>query len=411
MSRQHKIQRAQRSTGGVRPVILAVCGVALIGCIAAGVYYFKAPSPPARQASETPPVLATKVGRDELQMVPEQVAELKVSEVKAQAFEQLREAIGIIDLNQDNAVQVFSPYQGRIGQIGVKAGDDVSKGQVLYTVQIPDLAQAASALISASGNLRVANETLRRAQALAEGQSIPQKELQQNIADQQAADAAYRAARKTIELFGLSAHDIDTIETTRNVDTEMPVRSPFAGRVTARAGAVGQLVQPGNAPAPVAVANLQHLWMVANVPESELASYRLGQEAKVKVQAYPDKTFNGRLSYIGDTTDPVTHRIVVRADVADPQHLLKAQMLASFVIRVGTTVTSPAVPQNALAREGDGSMSVWVATDSVRFKRRVVKTGLIQNGMVQVTEGLKVGEKVAQDKGLFLSNLYLITTN
>ena len=86
-------------------------------------------------------------------------------------------------------------------------------------------------------------------------------------------------------------------------------------------------------------------------------------------------------------------------------------MLASFVIRVGTTVTSPAVPQNALAREGDGSMSVCVATDSVRFKRRVVKTGLIQNGMVQVTEGLKVGEKVAQDKGLFLSNLYLITTN
>ena len=344
-------------------------------------------------------------------MVSEQVAELKVGEVKAQAFEQLREAIGIIDLNQDNAVQVFSPYQGRIGQIGVKAGDDVSKGQVLYTVQIPDLAQAASALISASGNLRVANETLRRAQALAEGQSIPQKELQQNIADQQAADAAYRAARKTIELFGLSAHDIDTIETTRKVDTEMPVRSPFAGRVTARAGAVGQLVQPGNAPAPVAVANLQHLWMVANVPESELASYRLGQEAKVKVQAYPDKTFNGRLSYIGDTTDPVTHRIVVRADIADPQHLLKAQMLASFAIRVGATVTSPGVPQNALAREGDGSMSVWVTLDGVRFKRRVVKTGLIQNGMVQVTEGLKVGETVAQDKGLFLSNLYLITTN
>jgi cobalt-zinc-cadmium efflux system membrane fusion protein len=69
------------------------------------------------------------------------------------------------------------------------------------------------------------------------------------------------------------------------------------------------------------------------------------------------------------------------------------------------------VPANALAREGDGALSVWVTQEGTRFKRRAVHAGLMQNGMVQITDGLKPGEKIARDKALFLSNLYLITVN
>ncbi|MBV8621617.1 MAG: efflux RND transporter periplasmic adaptor subunit [Curvibacter sp.] len=344
-------------------------------------------------------------------MAPEQVHELNVGPVESRSFEVRREAIGIIDFNQDNAVQVFSPYQGRIGQLLVRAGDDVAKGQVLFTVQIPDLAAAASTLISAAGTLKTANETLQRAKSLYETQSIPLKELQQNSSDQQAADAAYRAAHKTLALFGLTEAEIGEVEKTRQVDTEMPVRSPFAGRVTARSGAPGQLVQPGANTATVTVANIQQLWMVANVPESEVAAYRLGQAVSVKVQAYPDQAFSGKVNYIADAADPNTHRVVVRAEVADRQHQLKPQMLATFTIQVGAPQKSPAVPANALARESDGSTSAWVTEDELRFVRRRVQTGLTQDGMVQITQGLTAGEKVARDKALFLSNLYLITSN
>ena len=86
-------------------------------------------------------------------------------------------------------------------------------------------------------------------------------------------------------------------------------------------------------------------------------------------------------------------------------------MLASFTISTGLPKSSVAVPANALAREGDGSISVWVTQDEIRFKRRKVQTGMTQNGIVQITDGLKVGEKIARDKALFLSNLYLITVN
>jgi cobalt-zinc-cadmium efflux system membrane fusion protein len=396
-----------------KPLVWLWGGLVLVALVGVG-YVFSQASVP-EKAVKVAPVPVIRTGVDEVQLTAEQVLELNVGSVGVQTFELKREAIGNIDFNQDMAVQVFSPYQGRIGSILVRAGDDVTAGQVLYTVQIPDLPVAASMLISAAGTLKVTSQTLRRAQALVESQSIPLKELQQNTADQQAAEAAYQAARKTLSLFGLVNKEIEEIEAKHKIDTEMPIRSPFAGRVTARAGAVGQLVQPGSGSAPLTVANLQTLWMVASVPESELASYQLGQPVSVKVPAYPDTTFSGKVTYIADVADAVTHRVVVRADVGNAKRLLKPQMLATFNITLGQPVSSVAVPANALAREGNGALSVWVSQEGTpavtRFKRRAVQAGMLQNGMVQITEGLKPGEKIARDKALFLSNLYLITVN
>lgn len=393
----------------IKPLTWLVGGLGLLAVLGAGyVYSQSAAAEPIEKAVVVPLV---RTGVDEVQLTAEQVLELKVGSVGLQTFELRREAIGNIDFNQDRAVQVFSPYQGRISSLLVRAGDDVAAGQVLYSVQIPDLPAAAAMLISTAGTLKVTSQTLRRAQALFETQSIPLKELQQNTADQQAAEAAYQAARKTLSLFGLVQQEIEEIETKHKIDTDMPIRSPFAGRVTARAGAVGQLVQPGSGSAPLTVANLQTLWMVASVPESELANYKLGQPVSVKVPAYPEVAFTGKITYIADVADALTHRVAVRADVGNAKHLLKPQMLATFTITLGQPVSSVAVPVNALAREGDGALSVWVTQEGLRFKRRRVEAGLMQNGMVQITDGLQAGEQIARDKALFLSNLYLITVN
>ena len=404
-----KLHGLPASLRTIKPLYMALLGLSLVAILGFGYEY--AHSTPPIEVAKTPVAQLIRTGPDEVQLTSEQAAELKVGTVEVQTFLSSREAIGIIDYNQDMAVQVFSPYQGRIGAMNVHAGDNVTLGQVLYTVQIPDLASAASVLISTAGTLKVTSQTLRRAQALYETQSISLKELQQNTADEQAAEAGYHAARKTLALFGLVNKEIEEIEAKHKIDTEMQVRSPFAGRVTARAGAVGQLVQPGSGAAPVMVANLQTLWMVASVPETELASYKLGQAVGVKIQAYPDDDFSGKLNFISDSADAVTHRITVRAEVSNTKRLLKPQMLASFTISTGLPKSSVAVPANALAREGDGSISVWVTQDEIRFKRRKVQTGMTQNGMVQITDGLKVGEKIARDQALFLSNLYLITVN
>lgn len=389
-----------------RPLRIAAVVIAVI---AVGSLMFLRRSDGPKAAPPTP--AAVLLNGETVRLDAAQVTELKVGPVETKSFQARREALGLIDFDQDHAVQVFSPYQGRISRVLVRAGDEVRKGQVLYTVQIPDLAQAASTLISTAGTLQVTTETLKRAQGLAAGQSIPQKELQQNVADQQAADGAYRAARKTLGLFGLSSGDIDEIQKSRRVDTEMAVRSPMAGRVVARSAAEGLLVQPGAGNPPIMVADMRKLWMVASVPESELGSYHLGQKVNVTVPAYPGKRFMGNLAYIGDVADPASHRISLRAEVADAAHLLRPQMLAQFTIELQAATEGPAVPEKALAREGDGSTSAWVTQDSQSFTRRKVVTGLTQDGWVQVVEGLKPGERIAKDRALFLSNLVQMAQN
>jgi cobalt-zinc-cadmium efflux system membrane fusion protein len=170
------------------------------------------------------------------------------------------------------------------------------------------------------------------------------------------------------------------------------------------------LVQPGNAPAPYSVADISTMWMLANVAESDSPAFRVGQEVKVSVMAYPDRLFEGKISTIGAMVDPATHRVLVRSEISDPQHELRSGMFANFVIRTGDPARSPAAPYDGVVREGDGSMTIWVTTDRRHFVKRTVKVGLRHGGYVQIVDGLRPGELVATEGALFLSNALATAT-
>jgi cobalt-zinc-cadmium efflux system membrane fusion protein len=208
--------------------VAAVCAAAAVGIWTMGSHQASA------ETEDPPPSVAGKVQADVVRVAPDQVAALDVGSPQERPFENLRSTIGIIDFNQDRTTRVYSAQQGRIVQVLVKAGDDVKAGQTLYTVAVPEMAQAASALISSAATLRSANETLGRAETLAQENSIPQKELQQARAEQQTAQAAHDAARQGLRLFDLGDADIARIERDRQVGKEVAVKSPMDGRVTAR---------------------------------------------------------------------------------------------------------------------------------------------------------------------------------
>lgn len=384
-------------------IVVAVLVAAGVGVWALGARHDKEVAAPLAP-------IAGKVQADVVRITPEQAAGFDVGAPQQHEFQRVRRAIGIIDFNRDHTTPVYSAQQGRIAQVLVKAGDEVKAGQTLYTVAVPEMAQAASTLISAAATLRAANETLHRAEALAKENSIAQKELQQAQADQQTAQAAYQAAQQGLRLFQLGDADIARIERERQVGRDIAVKSPMAGRVTARAAQPGLLVQPGGDPAPVTVSDVRTLWMVAEVPESEFRFFRLGQPVQVRVQAWPDKVFSGKLSYVADAVDADTRRFVVRAEVADPHRELRPQMTADFVITVAAPQTSVAAPAEAVVREGNGDDVVWVAVDSdalgPRFARRKVTRGQTADGLVQITEGLSGSERIARHNALFLSSLY-----
>ena len=356
---------------------------------------------PAGQGSEK---AHDPLAADSVELSEAQTRGIKVGPVEYRVFPIQNQAIGSIDFNEDLQVQVFTPYQGRIVTLSAKVGDDVKKGQTLFTIDSADLLQAESTLISAEGVLRLTSRALARAKELYAVNGIAQKDYDQAISDQQGAEASYRAAFDAVRIFGKTTAEIEKVATSHHIDSTLVVPSPVSGRITARSAAPGLFVQPGNAPAPYTVADISTMWMLANVPESDIASYSNGQALQVTVPAYPGRVFEGRITTIGATVDPNTRRVFLRSEVLDPNHLLRSGMFASFVIKTGETLQSLAVPLDGITREGDGTMSAWVTSDRRRFTRRTVKLGVQQNGYHQVLDGLRPGELIAASGALFLSN-------
>jgi cobalt-zinc-cadmium efflux system membrane fusion protein len=145
--------------------------------------------------------------------------------------------------------------------------------------------------------------------------------------------------------------------------------------------------------------------MVANVAESGSPLFHVGQGVKVKLMAFPGRVFEGKISTLGATVDPNTHRLMVRSVIRDPKHELRPGMLATFTIGTGDPVRSIAVPAMSVVHEGDGTITVWVTTDRHSFAQRSVKLGLQKDGWYQIVEGLQPGELVVTEGGIFLSSM------
>lgn len=331
-----------------------------------------------------------------------QLDAIKIAPVGIYRFPVEKEAVGNIDFDGDLSVQVFPAFQGAIIKTFAELGARIQKEQPLYTIKSPDLIQAESYLIGAAATFDLTSKELSRLRGLP---GISQRESEQATSDQQTAEGALKAARDAVRIFGKTDAEIDQMIASRQIDPALVVRSPISGKITSRNAQPGFFVQPGNLPAPFSVADVSIKWMLANVIESDVPFFHLGQPVEVKVMAYPDRVFKGKVSKIYEAVDPNNHRATVRSEIADPKDELRPGMLANFVIRVNGPIEAVAIPAHGVVREPDGTMTAWVTTDRHRFLQRSIKTGLRKDDQVQILEGLQQGELVVADGAVFLSNM------
>jgi cobalt-zinc-cadmium efflux system membrane fusion protein len=389
----------------------AAAGVAIVGALAIyGWVHFRGESKSDLDVTSKADAAVTdgnsaSVNGNNLELSESQLAAVKVEPVALRAFPVEKEAVGSIDFNEDMATQVFTPYQGKIISLFAEVGSDVKKGQTLFTIDSPDLLAAESNLIAAAGVLDLTSRNLARLQELYKTRAISQAQLEQAISDQQTAEGNLRAGRDAVRIFGKSEAEIDKIVADRLADPTLVVASPIDGRITQRNAAPGLLVQPGNPPPPFVVADVNTMWMLANVAEIDSPAFRAGQKLQVQISAFPDRVFDGTVTIVGAIVDPNTRRVLVRSEIKDPQHELRSGMFANFVISIGAPQRSPAVPINGVVREGDGTQTVWVTSDRRRFTQRTVKIGILRDGYRQILDGLQAGELVAADGAIFLSNM------
>jgi cobalt-zinc-cadmium efflux system membrane fusion protein len=344
----------------------------------------------------------------------EATVELSESQLKAikteaagfRTFPQEQSAVGTIDFNQELITQVFTPYQGRILKAYPSVGDRVGKDETLFTIDSPDLVQAESTLIASAGVLELTSKALERQKNLYKQNAAAQKDYEQAVSDQQAAEGAYHAARAAVKVFGKSEGQIDQIVESRKIDPALVVPSPIAGLITARAAAPGLLVQPGSPPPVYIVADMATLWMLAQVPEKDVAQLKPGQAVKAQAAALPGRVFLGRIVTVGASVDPNTRRVLVRSEIADPNQELRAGLFATFTITLAPPKRALAVPEDGVVREGDGSMTVWLAKGAGKFVKRTVKTGLNHDGFTEIQDGLKEGDTIATGGAIFIANQY-----
>jgi cobalt-zinc-cadmium efflux system membrane fusion protein len=391
------------TSGRARAVVIGILVAVAVVCY----WAWSSVERPKADAGAAGPAAAPSAAarsQDSVDLSDSQLASVKVEPVQAREFPVQKQAVGSIDFNEDMAVQVFTPYQGRISSLHGAIGDDVKKGQTLFTIDSPDLLQAESTLIAAAGVLELTTRNLARLRDLYKTLAVSQHDVEQAASDQQTAEGNLRAARDAVRIFGKTDADIDRIIADRSADPTLVVPSPISGRITARNAAPGLFVEPGNAPAPYTVADINTMWMIANVAEADSPAFRVGQEVNVRLDAFPGRVFDGKITTIGASVDPNTRRVMVRSEIKDPQHELRSGMFANYVIDVAPPVSSPAVPADGVVREGDGTMTVWVTADRRRFTKRTVKIGEPRDGHWQILEGVQAGELVATEGALFLSN-------
>src|SRR6516162_2531918 len=160
----------------------------------------------------------TSSGSPSIDLSDSQLASVKVEPAGEREFPIEKESVGSIGFNEDMTLQVFTPYPGRIVGLFAKVGDDVQKGQTLFTIDSPDLLQAESTMIAAAGVLEFTTRNLARLRELYKTRAVSQKDMEQAASDQQTAEGALRAARDSVRIFGKTDAEIDRIVAQRMAD-------------------------------------------------------------------------------------------------------------------------------------------------------------------------------------------------
>jgi len=330
-----------------------------------------------------------------------QLSSLTVGAVATAQFRSEQVADGRIALNSDTATQVFSPYSGRVIRLIAGIGAQVRRGAPLFSIEASEFAQTQSDLLNAVSQLRLARIGEERRHAAFDSKGGSLQDWQQAQADLAAAQTALESVRNRLRIFGQSDERIAALEHARAPDPVTYVGAPIDGVVTDRQVGPGQYLQAGGSTPVYTIGNLSSVWLVADVREIDAPLIEVGQDVEVRVLALPGKLFRAKLTAVGAAVDPVTHRVPVRATLDNADGKLKPEMFASFSIITSGESQSLAVPEEAVVREGDVAR-VWVLGRDRDLALRTIRTGRVSNGMVEVLEGLRAGERIVTRGSLFI---------
>ncbi len=300
---------------------------------------------------------------------------------------------GVVEADPARTVNILPPLTGRLVELKVRLGDAVKQGQLLAVIGSPDLDQAWSDVEKAHDALELAKKALDRARNVHDAGANAVKDYEQaNSNFVQAESEAKRAAARLATLgMGSPGSKSRTLSLT----------APVSGTVTALNSGLGSYLNDTTA-AIMTIANLDNVWVTANVPEDLVGAIARGQAAEVELPAFPGKKWKGSVSFVSAVLEADTHRNKTRIAFANPDGKFKPNMYATVDIAVPQAATVT-VPTSALLMNND-SVTVFVETAPWTFERRTVELGREDNETVRIVSGLTGNERVVVKGGVLLND-------
>ncbi len=340
-----------------------------------------------------------------------QLAEQKiqVATVEEQDVDDTVLASGKVTFDDSRVSHIYSPVTGKVVKISANLGDTVKKGQELAVLDSPDISLASSDVGKAQADLTAAQHDFERQKDLYQQHAASQKDFEQSEDSYQKAKAEYDRARAKSSLFAAGGGGAGGV-----VSQGYALRAPIDGTVIARNVSPGVEVQGqyagGAAVELFTVGEVDEVWIVADVFEMDVARVHVGQKATVHVQAYTDKTFEGKIDYVSGTLDPQTRTAKVRCTFANKDNLLKPEMYATVAISVDQR-KALAIPRPAVLRLGDQTV-VFVELDGKtpegkhRFERLPVQVDEQEGShWLPVQHGLKQGDKIVVAGAILIAGM------
>ncbi|MBI5191006.1 MAG: efflux RND transporter periplasmic adaptor subunit [Nitrospirae bacterium] len=303
---------------------------------------------------------------------------------------------GKVEADGDRVAHVAPAVTGRIASVSASLGDYVKSGQTLARVESIEAGEALARYEQAKARAGLAAANLDRVKLLVEKKIAARKEILAAETEHLNAMSEVRAEERRLSLYGVSGDDIRKASGGRVL---VPVQSPLSGTITEKHVVPGEYAGAGS---PMfSVSDLSNVWVQVDVHEGDVPKVRKGQAAAVKANAFPDKPFKGRVTYIADSVDEATRTVRARVEVANPERLLKPEMFVTVELTLpaeGPEALS--VPADALM-EHEGGAIIYVTEDGMSFAPREVVLGRRSGGMAEVVSGLDEGEKYASS-GVFI---------
>ncbi|MFM8576970.1 MAG: efflux RND transporter periplasmic adaptor subunit, partial [Limnohabitans sp.] len=221
--------------------------------------------------------------------------------------------------NEEKTQRIYPAFAGRVGRIAADVGQRVRAGQVLAELASPEFGAAQADTTRTQADARLAQQNLQRQRELFEGGVLARKDLEQAEAEAARSQAEAARAQARTRLYGSAA----------DVNQQLTLRADIAGTVVERNINPGQELRPDNMAAPLfTVSDPSSLWVQIDAQEADLPDLRPGARVALVVPSLAQEPVQATVQAVTDQIDPLSRTIKVRATVANPQRLLKNEMLA-----------------------------------------------------------------------------------